>query len=206
MTIKNVVFDFGGVLLDWNPRYAFRQIFNDDERMEHFLATVCTSEWNAQMDAGKPFAQGVAELSAQHPEFKREIALYWEKWPDMLRGTIDEGMRLLEAVKSSGKYTIYGLTNWSAETFPQAFAKFPFLNDFEGIVVSGEEKMAKPDKRIYMVLLERYHLKGEECLYLDDNEANVAMAINRGLEAVRFGPDRAQSARDIAARLGLDLK
>ncbi len=199
MAIKNVVFDFGGVLLDWNPRYLYRDIFKDDERMEYFLSNVTTSEWNSQTDKGKPFAQACAELSEKFPEFKTEIGLYHTGWSQMLKGEIPEGMELLNAVKKSGKYVIYGLTNWSAETFPIAYKRFPFLNDFEGIVVSGEEKMIKPDKGIFLTLFERYHLNPEECLYIDDNRKNIETGRSRGMLTVLF--DNPKEAKEKALKL-----
>ena len=186
MAIKNVVFDFGGVLIDWNPRYAYKQVFHDDEKMEYFLNNICTGEWNSQMDRGRSFDECIAELSTEHPEYKEQIAMWKTKWGDMLGGTIAQGLELLNAVKKSEKYIPYGLTNWSAETFPIAYKRFPFLNDFEGIVVSGEEKMIKPEKGIFLTLFERYHLNPEESLFIDDKEANLATARSRGMHTVLF--------------------
>ena len=186
MTIKNVVFDLGGVLIDWNPRYLYKSVFNDTERMEYFINNIVTSEWNSQMDKGKPFAEAIRELTAEHPEFSKEIAMYHAGWPQMIKGEIKEGVDLLNEVKNSQKFLIFALTNWSAETFPLAYKKFPFLADFEGIVVSGEEKMIKPDKGIFLTLLERYHLNPEECLFIDDNLNNINTAKSRGMSAVHF--------------------
>lgn len=177
MVRSNIIFDFGGVLLDWNPRYLYREYFNDDEKMEFFLKNICTGEWNAQMDAGKPFAEGVAELSSKYPDWKKEVELYHTGWNKMLKSELADGVGLFKKLKADPRFTLYGLTNWSAETFPYAYSHYQkLLDDFEGIVVSGEEKMIKPDKRIYYTLLERYHLKAPTCIFIDDNPANIEMA------------------------------
>lgn len=188
---NNIIFDFGGVLLDWDPRYLYKTYFNDDEKMEYFIANICTGTWNAQMDGGKPFAEAVKELSAQYPEWKEAIELYHSGWSKMLRGELADGVGLFRKVKADPRFTVYGLTNWSAETFPYAFNHYRFLDDFEGIVVSGEEKMIKPDKRIYYTLLERYHLKADTCIFIDDNEANLETARKIGIHAIhwRHNPD-----------------
>lgn len=188
---KNVIFDFGGVLLDWDPRYLYRPYFNDDAKMEKFLAEICTGEWNSQMDAGKPFAEGVKELCAKYPEWTKEIELYHSGWSTMLHGALADGVELLKKIKADPRFTVYGLTNWSAETFPYAFNHYRFLDDFEGIVVSGEEMMKKPDKRIYYTLLERYHLKADECIFIDDSQANIDTANKIGIHGLlwRHNPD-----------------
>lgn len=177
MVRSNIIFDFGGVLLDWDPRYLYREHFHDDEKMEFFIKNICTGEWNAQMDAGKPFAEAVAELSSQYPEWKTEIEMYHTGWSKMLKGELPDGVGLFKKLKADPRFTLYGLTNWSAETFPYAYTHYQsILDDFEGIVVSGEEKMIKPDKRIFYTLLERYHLKAQSCIFIDDNPANIEMA------------------------------
>ncbi|MGN0902369.1 MAG: HAD family hydrolase, partial [Succinivibrio sp.] len=140
MTIKNVVFDFGGVLLDWNPRYFYKEVFNNDEKMEFFIKNVVTSTWNAQMDRGRTFEECINELAALNPEYEKEIRMYRTGWEKMLKGEIESGVKVLNAVQKSGRFKVYGLTNWSAETFPYAFNTYKFLQSFEGIVVSGEEK------------------------------------------------------------------
>ena len=185
-TIKNVVFDFGGVLLDWNPRYFYSSVFNDDEKMEYFIKNIVTSTWNSQMDRGRTFEECMKELSEEHPEYKDQIKLYRKGWETMLKGEIEYVMKVLKAVQEAGRFKVYGLTNWSAETFPYAFNTYKFLQSFEGIVVSGEEKMIKPEKGIYLTLLERYNLKPEETFFMDDNIKNVEVAKSRGIHAVQF--------------------
>ena len=190
-TIKNVVFDFGGVLLDWNPRYFYKSIFNDDQKMEYFLQNIATSTWNAQMDKGRNFEECMKELAEQYPEYKDPIMLYRKGWETMLKGPIESGMRVLDAVMNAQKFKVYGLTNWSAETFPGTFNKYKFLQKFEGIVVSGEEQMIKPEKGIYLTLIERYNLVPEETFFMDDNIQNVETALSRGINAVQFtGTDK----------------
>ena len=190
-TIKNVVFDFGGVLLDWNPRYFYKSILKDKQKMEYFLQNIATSTWNAQMDKGRSFEECMKELAEQYPEYKDPIMLYRKGWETMLKGPIESGMRVLDAVMNAQKFKVYGLTNWSAETFPGTFNKYKFLQKFEGIVVSGEEQMIKPEKGIYLTLIERYNLVPEETFFMDDNIQNVETALSRGINAVQFtGTDK----------------
>ncbi len=180
--IKNVVFDFGGVLIDWNQRYLYRKVFTSEEEMEWFLANVCTDEWNARQDAGRPFFEGVAEAKAQYPLYSAQIEMFWSRWIEMIGGEIKENTDWLRRLKVDG-YGIYGLTNWSTETLPQAMERFDFFQLFDGIVVSGEEHLIKPDPRIYHILLDRYGLNPTECLFIDDNPKNVAAAKRTGMEA-----------------------
>ncbi len=183
--IKNIIFDFGGVLLDWNPRYLYKSYFNNDEEMEHFLADICNGEWNIKQDAGRPFAEAVKELQAKFPEYAEAIQMYDDDWEKMLKCELPESIDLLKELKSMG-YGIYGLTNWSAEKIGYAFANYSFFSLFDGIVVSGVEKVVKPDRKIYEILLERYSLKPGECVFIDDNPDNVDMAKVLGINAIRF--------------------
>ena len=141
---RAVVFDLGGVLIDWNPRHLYRKLLPDDASIEEFLAEVCTSEWNYQQDAGRTVAEAVGELSGRHPDKAPLIAAYYERWEEMLGGAIEASVALLEELDAAG-VPLYALTNWSRETFPIARRRFPFLERFRGIVVSGEEGAAKPD-------------------------------------------------------------
>lgn len=183
--IKNIIFDFGGVLLDWNPRYLYKSYFNNDQEMEHFLADICNGEWNIKQDAGRPFAEAVKELQAKFPEYAEAIQMYDDDWEKMLKCELPESIDLLKELKSMG-YGIYGLTNWSAEKIGYAFANYSFFSLFDGIVVSGVEKVVKPDRKIYEILLERYSLKPGECVFIDDNPDNVDMAKVLGINAIRF--------------------
>ena len=197
--IRNIVFDFGGVLVDWNPEYLFRGVFRNRTEMDHFLENVCTSDWNEQQDAGRPLSEAIRVLQAKHPEYHEEIRLYYEKWTTMLGGPIEESVALLEPLKAG--YRLFGLTNWSAETFPIARDMYPFFELFDGIVISGEEKLKKPDERIYRVLLERYGLDAAECLFIDDRSVNVQAASDLGFQAIHL-EDRGTLEAELA-RMGI---
>jgi len=182
--IETIVFDFGGVLIDWSPKYVYKPMFNDDEKMNWFLSNVCTNEWNLEQDRGRTFAEGIATLQASFPDYVDHINAFHSQWEQMLKGEIAETVSILKELKK--KYKIYGLTNWSAETFPIALKRFDFLSLLDGIVVSGEEKMIKPDKKFFELLLDRYHLKAANCVFIDDNEHNIAAAKELGFHAIHF--------------------
>ena len=163
-----VVFDLGGVLIDWNPRHLYRSLFDGDEdAMEHFLATVTTPEWNLAQDRGRPFAVAIEELVARHPDHETMIRAYWGRWREMIKGPFVDTVAVLADLHERG-IPLYALTNWSAETFAMARHQFEFLGWFEGIVVSGQERMAKPDEAIFRLMLERYGLDPERTVYIDD--------------------------------------
>ncbi|QWT21863.1 HAD family phosphatase [Bacillus sp. NP157] len=181
-----VIFDFGGVLVDWNPRHLYRKLFGDDEAgMERFLAEVTTTEWNLQQDAGRPWKDALAELTAQHPEHVDLITAFHERWEETLKGPIDDSIAILHDLKSAG-HPLYGLTNWSGETFPIARARYEFFNWFDGIVVSGDEGTIKPDPRLYETLLERYDVDPKRAVFIDDNKANVEAAEALGIHGIHF--------------------
>jgi 2-haloacid dehalogenase len=184
--VNAVLFDLGGVLIDWNPRYLYAPLFGTDiGGMEDFLARVCAPEWNHSLDEGKSFAEAVAERQQLFPQHAEMIALWKDGWPRMLRDSIPETVALLAALRERG-YRLVALTNWSAETFPVARARFEFLQWFEDIVVSGEVQMAKPDPRIFRLALERNRLDPARTLFVDDSPVNVAAARGVGLHAVHF--------------------
>ncbi|MFT4850415.1 MAG: 2-haloacid dehalogenase [Sediminicola sp.] len=185
MKIKNIIFDFGGVLVDWNPRYLFKDIFNDDEKMEHFLGNICTENWNIQQDAGRTLADGTKILQEQFPEDSEMIQQFYDGWEVMLKDEITENTKLLNKFDRK-KFRLWGLTNWSSETFPIALERFDFFKEFEGIVVSGDEKMIKPNDDIYLLLLERYSLKAEESIFIDDNYKNIVAANKLGFQTIHF--------------------
>jgi 2-haloacid dehalogenase len=194
-----VVFDFGGVLIDWNPRHLYRQLFDGDEAaMEHFLAHVCSHDWNLMQDAGRPFAEGVAELSARFPEHAELIAAYDSRWEEMVPGAIDGTVAILRELEARGT-PLYGLTNFSTEKLPLCRRRFDFFEAFAGIVVSGEIGVVKPDRAIYNHLVETHGLVPARCLFIDDNPANVAGARESGWQAVRYlSPERLR--RELAGR------
>lgn len=191
-----IVFDLGGVLIDWNPRYLYRRLFGGDEAaMERFLSEVCTPEWNSRQDAGRPFAEAVAELSAVHPHLRELIEAYHVRWIEMLAGPIEGTVSLLEQLHERGHY-LCALSNWSTETFPLARERYPFLERFRTIVLSGEERLIKPDPAIFQVLLKRIGRRAEECLFIDDVPANARAARQLGFGAIEF-----TSPEDLRARL-----
>jgi len=184
MTIENIIFDFGGVLVDWNPRHLFRNYFEDESEMEYFLTNICTDAWNLEQDRGRSLEEATALLQAQFPEFHTMIERYYGEWEKMMKSEIPETVALLYKLKK--KYKVYGLTNWSAETIPIAYERFSFFREFEGIVVSGEEKIIKPDPQIFHLLLHRYNLKAAESLFIDDNIRNIKAAEAIGMQAIHF--------------------
>lgn len=184
MTVKAVVFDFGGVLVEWDPRRLYRKIFADESEMEAFLKNVCSPEWNLTLDKGKPFKQAVAERIALFPEYAAEIRAFDDRWDEMRENAIAGNVALLRRLAK--RYPVYGLTNWSEEKFLQTKPKFDFFNLFNGIVVSGVEKEVKPEPRIFEILLERYGLNANECVFIDDSLPNVETAKKLGFTAIRF--------------------
>jgi 2-haloacid dehalogenase len=187
MAIDNVVFDLGGVLIDWNPRYVFRSMFDSEQDMERFLADICSAEWNARQDAGRPWAEGVRLLVAEHPEFEPQIRAYHERWREMLGGPITETVKVLGELRQAG-VRLFGLSNWSSETFvvARSLPEYDFLGWFEGIVISGDVGICKPDPAIFRHLLDRFGLEPSRTLFVDDLVPNVDAATALGLPAVRF--------------------
>ena len=189
MNIKNIIFDFGGVVMDWDPRYFFKDHFNDDEKMEHFLKNIATDEWNAKQDRGRTLAEGTEIQVAKHPEWEKEIRAYYDNWTTMLKSEIPQNVEVLRKLEHS-KYDLFGLTNWSAETFPYALENYDFFKIFEGkIVVSGTEKLIKPDPAIWEVLLNRYQIKAEESVFIDDNAKNIEVAKSLGFICIHIKED-----------------
>lgn len=184
--IQNIIFDFGGVLVDWNPHYLFDKYFNDINEANYFVENVCTTEWNAEMDGGKPFAQAVKERSAMFPKYAEALKLYQTNWMDTMGEEIPEMYDLIKSLKANGFPVIYGLTNWSAETFPTVQKTYRIFSLIDKIVVSGEVKQLKPNPEIFHTLLNKYNLKAEESLFIDDNLKNVEGAKAVGINAIRF--------------------
>ncbi|HXV23981.1 MAG TPA: HAD family phosphatase [Alphaproteobacteria bacterium] len=200
IAIGAVVFDLGGVLIDWNPRHLYRKLFDEEEAMERFLREVCSPDWIRRLDAGRSFEEGLAELMLLHPEQEPFIRAWRERWEEMLGGEISGTVALLEELHSSGM-PLYALTNWSAETFPIGRRRFAFLNRFRHILISGEEGVIKPDPRIFGLLIERTGLIPERTIFVDDSQANVAAALGLGFQAIRF--IGAEELRGHFQRLGL---
>ncbi|ADB33354.1 HAD-superfamily hydrolase, subfamily IA, variant 3 [Kribbella flavida DSM 17836] len=180
-----VVFDIGGVLLDWNPDYLYAELIPDEQQRRHFLTAITTPEWNMQQDAGRPWAEAVAELSALHPEHAEWIAAYDTGWLKMVKGLLDDTVDLLTELQAQGVPT-YALTNFSGEKWAVAKETFPILDSFAGEVVSGHEQVVKPDEKIYRILIERFALDPARTFYTDDVQRNVDGARAAGLDAELF--------------------
>jgi len=194
-----VVFDLGGVLIDWNPRYLYRTLFDgDDAAMEHFLAHVCSPAWNHRQDAGRSFAEGCAELVREFPDARPLIEAWRARFDETMAGPIAGTVEILAALRERG-VPLYALSNWSAETFPVARARFDFLGWFDGIVISGELGVAKPDGRIFAHLLETYGLRPDTTIFIDDVPANTTAAAAAGMHPLLFtGPTALRAAlRDL---------
>ena len=192
------IFDLGGVLLQWNPRHLYRKLFNgDDAAMEDFLANVCTTEWNERQDAGRTFAEGTRELLPRHPDKVELIEAWGKRFGEMIPGPIDGTVDVLSDLRSRN-VPLYGVSNWSAETFPPQRARFPFLSWLKDIVVSGEVGFIKPDPRIFQILLDRNGIAAESAVFIDDVAVNAAAASRLGIHGIHFrSPD--QLRRDLAA-------
>ena len=205
MNIKNIIFDLGGVLIDWDPRYVYRQIFDTEEEVNWFLENITTSDWNIEQDAGRLLSDATTELVVKHPKWTSEIQAFYGRWEEMLGGPIEENVQLLKDLISLDQYRILALTNWSHETFPVAIERYgDFLNLFEGILVSGVEKMKKPDHEIYKLMLSRYNLIAEESVFIDDSPKNIKGAKECGIHGVICeSPD--QVKKDLSALLGISL-
>ena len=195
-----VVFDLGGVLIDWDPRYLFRQLFDDPDEMELFLAEVTTAEWNSHQDAGRPWAEAIEFLVAEHPERRELIEAFHRRWPEMLAGTIPGTVDVLAELRASG-VRLLALSNWSAELFPIARERFEFLAWFEGIVISGDVGVNKPDRRIFGHLVGRFDVDPEAALFIDDSSTNVEAARALGFAVIQF--TNAADLRVELVRLGL---
>jgi 2-haloacid dehalogenase len=185
--INTIIFDLGGVLIDWNPHYVFHDdYFDTTKTRDYFFEHICTSDWNENQDAGYPIAKATEERIVLFPEWEKEIRDYYGRWTEMLGGPIHETVDIFRELKQNSRLKIYALTNWSAETFPVALERFDFLQWFDGRVVSGEEKMRKPFPEFYRLLLNRYNVKPEEALLIDDNLRNVKAGELLGIQSIHF--------------------
>jgi 2-haloacid dehalogenase len=202
-TVRVAIFDLGGVLIDWNPRHLYRKLFDGDAlAMEAFLTDVCSPEWNVQMDAGKPFADGVAELVARHPHERERIEAYFGRWIEMIGGPISGTVAILEELHARGT-PLFALSNWSAETFAlvRNTSDYAFLDHFQTIFLSGELRLIKPDPAIFRHALEGIGAPADACVFIDDNEKNVLAARSAGMAGHRFTDP--ESLREDLGRLGL---
>ena len=198
--IEAVVFDLGGVLIDWNPRYLYRKIFSDDNEMEYFLREICSLEWNERQDEGRDWALAVTDLSQAHPNYREQIFAYHERWTEMIKGEFAGTVEVLKSLKAKG-LPLFALSNWSEEKFPYALSRFDFLRQFNDILLSGRERLKKPDSRFYRLLIERHALDPSRTVFIDDLARNTEAAEKLGFQTVHFrSPDQ---LREALAELGL---
>jgi 2-haloacid dehalogenase len=193
--IRAVVFDFGGVLFDWSAEYLYRELIPDEARRRWFLTHVCSPDWNLKQDCGRPIADAETELIALHPDQADLIRAFYGQWPKTLRGILEDGVALLEQLHAA-RVPLYGLTNWSAETYHHVDGKYPFLERFRHVVVSGRVGMVKPDPRIYAHLLKQVDQPAERCVFIDDNVHNADAAAALGFHAIAH-----RNAAETASRL-----
>ena len=184
--INTLIWDLGGVLIDWNPDYVYRHIYPDPEERKWFFDNVCTHAWNLRQDAGRSLQEATEEKIAEWPEYEEQIRVFYGRWEEMLGGPIAESVDLLRGLKSQHHLRLLALTNWSHETFPVALERYEFLQWFEGIVVSGVEKVVKPQREIFEILLHRYGVNPAHSAFIDDNAMNVAGAISLGISGIHF--------------------
>jgi len=184
--INTIIFDLGGVLIDWDPKYVYKTIFEDKREMDWFFQNVCTFEWNEEQDAGRTIAEATAVLVKKHPDHEANIRAYYDRWEEMLGGPIEETVEILRELKRNPELKLYALTNWSAETFPIALNKYEFLHWFDGRVVSGEERIRKPFPELYHRLVNKFSIDPTTAVYLDDNTRNLVPAKNLGMETIHF--------------------
>jgi len=197
-----VVFDVGNVLIRWDPRILYAQIFPDPDEMAWFMTNVVTAAWNLELDRGRSYADSIAELVDRHPEWENEIRAYDLRWHEMVPGEIVENVTVLETLRQRGVPN-YAITNYSREKWAESLVRFPFLGGFQDAVVSGHERVVKPDSAIYRILLERNGLAARDCVFIDDNAANIEAARQLGFSVIHYGPDVQLSPR--LADLGIDV-
>ena len=185
-SINTIIFDLGGVLIDWNPRYVYRTIFKTENEIDWFFENITTNDWNENQDAGYPVAQATEDLIKKHPEWEKEIRAYYQRWTEMLGGPIKETVEVFRQLKQNKDLKFYALTNWSAETFPIALQTFDFLHWFDGRIVSGEEKTRKPFLEFYQRMLDRYNINPEKAIFIDDNLRNIKAAEELGIKGIHF--------------------
>jgi 2-haloacid dehalogenase len=186
-SINTIIFDLGGVLIDWNPRYVFDDnYFETEEKRQYFFNTVCTSDWNEEQDAGRSIVEATQLLVKQFPDWEKPIRDYYGRWTDMLNGPIHETVELFRELKEKENYKMYALTNWQEGLFDIALVRYNFLHWFDGRVVSGEEKTRKPFPDFYQVLLNRYRVNPSEAIFIDDNLRNVKAAEELGINSIHF--------------------
>ncbi len=202
--ISTLIFDLGGVLIDWSPEYVYLKEFRGNrDKMEWFLNEVCAWEWNMNQDAGYPLAKATEERIALFPEYESLIRMYYGRWEEMLGHAHDDTLEVLKAAIDHPEYRVYALTNWSGETFPLARQKFEWLQWFEGILVSGDEGIRKPHQEIYKLMLSRFDIKASEAVFIDDSLKNIVGSEQAGIKGIHFS--NAGQLRNELRSLGIRL-
>ncbi len=185
--INTIIFDLGNVLIDWSPLHVFDEnYFDSPEKRDYFFSHICTMDWNEQQDEGRSIVEATQELIEKFPDWEQPIRDYYGRWTEMLGGPIPESVEIFRQLKASGQYKIYALTNWQAGLFDIALVRYNFLHWFDGRVVSGEEKMRKPFPEFYQLLLNRYNVKAEEALFIDDSLRNIKAAKELRINSIHF--------------------
>jgi 2-haloacid dehalogenase len=185
-SINTIIFDLGGVLIDWNPRYLYRKIFKTEEEISWFLENICTPAWNDEQDGGRSFEEATDIVLKKHPEWEVPIKAWYGRWQETIAGPVHDTVEILKHFKEEKKHRLYALTNWSEQTFPWALDNFEFLHWFEGIVVSGVEKTRKPFPDMYEIILNRYKIDPKSALFIDDSLKNIEAARKFGIHTIHF--------------------
>jgi 2-haloacid dehalogenase len=185
MKIDTIIFDLGNVLVSWDPANLYRKIFTDKRELDFFLQNICSMEWHTMQDAGRSPAEGTDELVKRHPHYEEAIRAFYTRWKEMFDGPIEGSVQILKELKEKG-YPVYALSNWNRELYGQTVEDFPFLNWFDGKIISSEERMKKPDEEIYQLLFERYHINPQTAIFIDDNKANIETAKRLGVHSIFF--------------------
>ncbi len=183
--VKTLIFDLGGVLIDWDPRHLYRKLIPDESEMDFFLTEICSPEWNAQMDRGKSFQESVDELAVVYPKYSKQVQAYYSRWEEMVIGPIQGTVKILERLREAG-YPLAALSNWSTETYPKVAKRFALLSWFGTLVISGEVGLIKPDPEIYHYLLKKINREAKDCIFIDDSESNVRTAEELGFISIHF--------------------
>lgn len=187
MKIETIIWDLGGVLIDWNPKYVFNEnYFESEEKRNYFFRHICTSDWNEEQDAGRSIVEATQLLVSEFPDWEKPIRDYYGRWTDMLNGPLQETVDIFRKLKESNKFKQYALTNWQANLFDIALVRYDFLHWFHGRVVSGEEKTRKPFPEFYQRLLSRYNVDPARAIFIDDNLRNVKAAEGLGIRSIHF--------------------
>jgi 2-haloacid dehalogenase len=201
--IDTIIFDLGGVLVDWNPKYLYEKVFDTQEEVKWFLKNVCTSDWNIEQDGGRTIEEANSLKIAEFPEYEDEIKLFYNRWEEMFTGAIEKSVEIQQELINNPNYRVYALTNWGAEKWEKGKELFPFFNDFEGVIVSGQENMRKPHDEIYQLILDRFSINPKTTVFIDDNLENTIASARNGIESIRFKSPQ-QLKRDLL-KLGVTL-